>query len=114
MTRLCFRGAPLLALLALAAAPADVSAARILKYSVSVDGRERLWGDGADNGQAAPEIVWRRLATTPLSPADGADPITPDAADPLRATLRGNIVVEVTTAGKAQTGELRLIRSTPA
>ena len=113
MTRLCFRGAALVALVALAAAPADVRAERTLKFTVSINGELRLTGDGADNGQAPQEVVWRRLATTPLHPVEGTEPIPADPANPLRAFVRGNILVEVSTAGRAQASELRLIRSTP-
>ncbi|HKB05199.1 MAG TPA: hypothetical protein VKD90_23445 [Gemmataceae bacterium] len=113
MTRLCFRGAALVALVALAAAPADVRGERTLKFTVSINGELRLSGDGADNGQAPPEVVWRRLATTPLHPVEGAAPIAADPTSPLRALVRGNILVEVSTAGRAQTTELRLVRSTP-
>lgn len=113
-TRLWLTGAPLLALLALAAAPAEARAARVLNFSITVDGKERLWAAGGDNGDDPAATVWNRLTTTQLNPPAGAEPVPPDALDPFRATLRGNIVIAVAYAGKAQVQELHLVRKAPS
>jgi hypothetical protein len=113
-TRLCLGGAPILALLALAAAPAEARAARVLSISITVDGQERLRAAGGDNGESPAVAVWQRLTSTELKPPEGAEPVPADVLDPLRATVRGNIVIDVSYAGKAQVTEVHLVRRTPS
>ncbi len=62
-----------------------------------------------DNGEPGPAIVWRYLTTRPLKPAVGVT-IVADPADPLKATIKGKILVEVRYGGKAEVNELHLDR----
>src|SRR5205807_25169 len=63
-------------------------------------------------GRAGAAGVWRYLRFSQLGPVRGAT-VTPDPDDPLRATLRGEITVDVHYGGKATVKELHLVRQTP-
>jgi hypothetical protein len=112
MTTRLWRGVFLIALLVPAMYPSEAAAGRVLGFTVRLDGKDHLFGSAGDNGEAPPGVVWRRLSSTELAPVDGAE-VKPDADDPLRATLRGNIAIDVTYGGKATVKELRLVRQTP-
>lgn len=111
-TRLCCRAAILIAALSPLAFASNADAARALSFIIRVDGKDSLAGIGGDDGDAAPAVVWRRLASTELKPAPGTD-IKADDANPLRATLRGEIEIDVTYGGKANVKELHLVRENP-
>jgi hypothetical protein len=111
-TRFWCRAAVLTAVLVVLAAPPEAAAARPLSFAIRVDGKDYLAGVGGDNGEAPPAVVWRRLAITELKPAPGVD-VKPDAADPLRATIRGDVEIDVSDGGKATVKELRLVRENP-
>ena len=97
------------ALAILALAPHPALANRTISAAIAVDGKSVLVADGSDNGDAPIELVWRRLASMEFAPAAGAPAVAADTADPLRATLKGDIEVRV-NQGKARVKELRLVR----
>jgi hypothetical protein len=102
----------LLASLIVVLVHAPAHANRIVSIVIQVDGKPHLEGGAADNGGASKEIVWRYLSFRELSPSQGVR-ITTDVNDPLKATLRGKIAIEVTYGGKAEVSELHLVRRTP-
>ena len=102
------------ALAIFALTPHPALANRIISATIAVDGKSVLVADGFDNGDAPIELVWRRLASMEFAPAAGAPAagapaVAADPADPLRATLKGDIEVRV-NQGKARVKELRLVR----
>ena len=110
-------GAMFLAVALLVSGPSAAFAARIGTIEIRVDGKVLLRGSTHDNGAPPPSVVWRYLSRPTgldeLRPEPGVE-IVPDAGDPLRATLKGKIVVEVQFAGKAEVSELRLVRKSPS
>jgi hypothetical protein len=88
----------------------------VLRATVLVDGKPTLSGtvEGTENPPAA--IVWRYLVDLRLRPEPGVA-ITADPGDPLKATLRGDILVRLQYTGQADrevhVQELRLTRKTP-
>jgi hypothetical protein len=111
-TRVCCRAAILIAALSPLAIPSNAEAARALSFIIRVDGKDYLAGIGGDNGDSPPAVVWRRLASTELKAAPGVD-VKSDDANPVRATLRGEIEVDVSYGGKANVKELHLVRENP-
>jgi len=111
-TRLCCRAAILIAALSPLAFASNAHAARALSFIIRIDGKDFLAGMGGDNGDAPPPIVWRRLASTELKPAPGVE-IKADDGNPLQATLRGEIEIDVSYGGKANVRELHLVRENP-
>jgi hypothetical protein len=101
-----------LAVALVALLPSVAHAGRVCATRISVDGKTWLAGAFIDGGLTQPADVWWRLASNELQPADGVT-IPPDPADPLRATLRGKIVIDVQCGGQAEAKELRLIRRAP-
>jgi hypothetical protein len=101
-----------LVLAASALAPASALADRVVSIVIEVDGKPYLGGAAGDSGHPSNAAVWRYLAVRELEPREGVT-ITPDPADPLKATLRGKIVVDVRYGGKAEVEELRLVRRSP-
>ena len=93
--------------------PAPALANRIISASVTVAGGPTLSAGGGDNGDAPMALVWRRLADMELKPGEGSPAVVPDPADPLRATLTGDIEVRV-NEGVARVKVLRLVRQTEA
>jgi len=112
MSTRVWRGVVLVGLLAPAIYPPEAVAGRVLGFTIRLDGKDHLFGSAGDNGEASAADVWRRLSVTELAPVDGAE-VKPDADDPLRATLRGNIAIDVTYGGKATVKELHLVRKSP-
>ena len=102
----------ILALAVVLAPAAPALAMRVVGISVQVDGQPLLTGQHGDQGGAPPAVVWRYLRVSQLGPVQGAS-IAPDPDNPLRATLRGDITVEVRYGGKATVKELHLVRQTP-
>ncbi|HEV8071840.1 MAG TPA: hypothetical protein VGP76_29270 [Planctomycetaceae bacterium] len=84
-------------------------AARYVPITITVDGRPALKGGTGDNGNADPDVVWRYLKNAKLQPI-GDYRVERDSQDPLRATLTGKIILEVSYAGRADLSELKLIR----
>jgi hypothetical protein len=120
MTRPNRRPRLALAALILASVPGDALAdrnrsialaagRRAISVAVEVGGGPSLAAAGADNGDPPPWAVWQRLTDLELKPVDGSPAVAPDPADPLRATLRGDIEVRV-NQDRVRVGELRLAR----
>jgi len=112
MSTRVWRGVVVVALLVPAIYPSEAAAGRVLGFTIRLDGKDYLFGSAGDKGDASPPDVWRRLSVTELAPVDGAE-VKADADDPLRATLRGNIAIDVTYGGKASVKELHLVRKSP-
>jgi hypothetical protein len=90
--------------------PSAALANRTGNITITVDGRVYLHGQYSEIGSSPPAAVWWYCSTTQLQPQEGVQ-ITPDPADPLRAILRGKIVLDVENGDKAEVKELRLVRN---
>jgi hypothetical protein len=87
-------------------------AARYVPISVSLGGKVVMKAGSGDNGNPGPDAVWRYLKDAKLQPVRGFN-IEPDRDNPLRATLKGDVVLDVAYAGRAELPELKLTRATP-
>jgi hypothetical protein len=85
-------------------------AARYVPITISVNGHAVLKGGMSDNGEADADEIWRHLQNAKLEPI-GEYRVDRDPRDPLRASLRGKVVLEVAYAGRAELSELKLIRA---
>jgi hypothetical protein len=97
--------------------PAPASAARLLNFSVELNGQKVLAAIDSDDGLADPGTIWSRLHQKMLTAENGPQfPIKVD--DPLHCQLEGNIVIRATHAGKvlaeAKVSELQLVRTDAA
>jgi hypothetical protein len=88
--------------------PRAAFAARILGISIQVDGKPHLAGRAWDSGSPPKAAVWRYLTSTELRP-EGVE-VPSDPSDPLKATLRGKITINVRYGAKAEVQELHLVR----
>jgi hypothetical protein len=90
-----------------------VSAARLLKFSVELDGRVVLSANHQDNGLADAATVWSYLCNKELIAEAGAK-LSINDDDPHRCQLRGAVVIRVMHAGtiiaEGKVNELRLVR----
>jgi hypothetical protein len=99
-------GAVTSACLAVLATPLAVWAARDVEVSITVDGRDALYSEGADDGHAYGAKAWRRLTRWPLYPMRGFKvPTDPDR--PGWAVLRGKIRISAVFGGAEQWAEVR-------
>lgn len=89
--------------------PSVALASRVGGIKISIDDQKVLSASTFDNGTPPPAAVWRYLSSTELKPADGIT-IPVDESDPLKATLRGKISIDVRYGGSAEVSELRLVR----
>ena len=85
-------------------------AARHVPIAVSIGGKVVIKSGGWDNGRADADTVWRYLKDLKLQPMSGFG-VEPDREDPLRATLKGDVVIDVRYGGRAEITELNLIRA---
>jgi hypothetical protein len=84
-------------------------AARYVPITITVNGHAILKGGINANADADPDALWRHLQNVNLQPiADYR--IEPDPQDRSRSTLAGQIVLEVSYAGRAEISELKLVR----
>jgi hypothetical protein len=86
-------------------------AARYVPMTLSINGKAVLKAGSGDNGSPGPDVVWRYLKNAKFQPTNGFS-VEPDRDDPLRATLAGNVVVDVSYGGRADVSELKLVRAT--
>jgi hypothetical protein len=97
----------ILALGALLLCTQPAFAARFVLFEVSIDGKVVLetgrWDEGADA-----DTVWRYLKQQ-LRPVKGYK-VEVDSNDPLRATLKGKVIIESGYGGQAEVSELKLVR----
>jgi len=84
-------------------------AARLVPIAVSIDGKVVIKSGRWDNGRVGADAVWRYLKDLKLQPIGGLG-IEPDREDSLRATLKGDVVIDVRYGGRAEVSELKLIR----
>src|SRR5579872_6823463 len=75
-------------------------AAHFLRFNVWIDGKAVLEGGVGDDGQDA-DTVWRYLKTSSLRPIRGYR-VEPDPEDPLRATLRGKVIIRAESGGQTE------------
>lgn len=83
-------------------------AVQLVRYQISLDGKPILTTSTAGHNED-PDTIWRFLKRLPLRSVKGYH-IVPDADEPMRATLRGSIIVQVDEGGLAEVYELRLAR----
>lgn len=63
-----------------------------------------------DNGNPGADQVWQYLKQAKLQPIGGFV-VEPDRENPLRATLKGDVVIDVGYGGRAEVSELTLTRA---
>jgi hypothetical protein len=83
-------------------------AVQLVRYQISLDGKPILATSTSGHNED-PDTIWRFLKRLPLRSVKGYR-IVPDRDEPMRATLRGSIVVQVDEGGLAEVHELRLQR----
>jgi hypothetical protein len=86
------------------------------RFSISVDGKAVLWSDlQSDTGNAAEDAgsLWRNLKRLELRPINRYK-VDADSGDPLRATLKGKLIIHEYYAGhdggRAEVPELKFVR----
>jgi hypothetical protein len=114
-------GMPSLVLLAVLAVYLPAPDAGAIVITVDVDGRPYLTGRlasetvgivrGEDESSPGPTVAWKRYSVTPLRPEPGVR-VPTEAGDPLHATLRGQIHINVKQSYELTVQELRLVRQT--
>jgi hypothetical protein len=77
-----------------------VFAARFVPVSVSINGKVVIKSGRWDNGRVGADTLWRYLKDLKFQPIDGLD-VEPDREDPLRATLTGDVAIDVRYGGRA-------------
>ncbi len=85
-------------------------AARYVPIAVSIGGKVVIKSGRWDNGRVGADTVWRHLNELKLQPISGFS-VEADREDSLRATLKGDVVVDVRYGGRAEVTELKLIRA---
>jgi hypothetical protein len=92
-------------------------AARLLGATVQLNGQTVLQSKYQDDDFWGAPTVWRYLGKEPLLVEKGAQ-VQADVADPLRAKLRGSLVIRIQHVDRliveAKAGELTLIRADPS
>ena len=98
-------------------------AMRLTDFEIRLDGSLALLCMHFDDGFASPDVVWDYLKTIeftrPRNAAAGAKggyaegfAVTPDANDPLSATLTGNLQISCRYGGSVAVKSLKLVRKT--
>jgi hypothetical protein len=101
----------LLALIFMLAASAH--AARLVDFTISLDGHVVMESVGFDSGEQPPREVWTYLQNRLFKPKPGFT-VPADAGNPLQATLRGRIRIGTRYGGFADVPSLQLFRDDPA
>src|SRR5262249_36960781 len=83
-------------------------AKRVVDAEVKLDGMVVLTAGGGDDGKPGHD-VWGYLKRYEFRPAERFS-VTPETKDPLKAVLRGEIVVQIDYGGEARTTSLKLVR----
>lgn len=86
----------------------SAQAERLVRIAVLVDGKPVLEGHAGDDGFASPYLVWQHLKGAALNPSPGFQ-VEPAPEVPERATLKGEVVVDVQYAARVKTNELPLM-----
>ena len=84
-------------------------AARYVNYEVSMDGKVVMKTSTWDNGHPDADSVWRGLDGLLFKEVKGFE-AQPDADDALRATLKGNVVIQTAYGGRAEVTQLQLVK----
>ena len=103
--------------------PPMAHAERFIAFEIRLEGNRALSGFRLDDGLASPDVVWDYLKTIeftrPRNAAAGAKGgyvegfvVTPDADDPLRATVTGNLQISCRYGGSVEVKSLKLVRKT--
>jgi hypothetical protein len=87
--------------------PQPAFAVRLVRFSVSIDGKVVLETSTADHGEDA-DTTWRHLKHLYLRPVKGYRVHSDDG--PLRATLKGKVIIQADAGGRAEVTELQLVR----
>jgi hypothetical protein len=82
---------------------------RLVRFTVSIDGKVVLKTSTGDAGEDA-DTVWRYLRRLDLAPVNGYA-VGADRDDPLRATLEGKAAIESAEGGRAEVSGLKLVRA---
>jgi hypothetical protein len=99
-------------------------AENFVKFVVSIDGKVVLVTSTGDEGEGA-DTVWRYLLTLTFRPVTKEDlrsilfkeacvegyKVEADRGDPLRAMLKGKLLIESADGGRAEVTELKLVRA---
>ena len=83
-------------------------ALRFVSFEVLIDGKAVLETSKGDEGEDA-DTVWRYLKDLKLRPVKGYR-LEADGDDPLKATLKGKVVIDAQYGGRAEVKELKLVR----
>jgi hypothetical protein len=81
-------------------------AVHLIRFSISIDGKAVLETSTSDGEDA--DALWRHLKQLQLRPVKGYN-VQPDD-DPLKATLKGKVVIQAAEGGRAEVAELKLVR----
>ncbi len=116
-----FSSSLLLVIVAILTQPRPAAAMRIVDFGIYLNGELILELMLSDRGEA-PDVVWQYLKTHEFAPprrgpagardAGGTFTISPDPADPLRATLTGDIEIFSRYGGSVDLTSLILTRTT--
>jgi hypothetical protein len=82
---------------------------RIVRFTVSIDGKVVLEARRIDTRQQNADTVWRYVDRLELRPVRMYK-VEADGDDPLRATLKGKVVIQTVYGGRAQVSRLELVR----
>lgn len=100
----------ILALGVVVAGASRTFAERLVRISISINGKAVMKAGSGDNGNPTPDEVWRYLKQATFHPVKGFR-LEPDADDPRQATLTGKVVLDVDYGGRADVAQLKLVRA---
>ena len=84
-------------------------ALRYVKFEISIDSRVVLETSQGDNGRADVDTVWKYLNELELRSVKKYQ-VEADTDDPLKATLKGKVVIDAPYGGRVEVKELKLVR----
>lgn len=99
---------PVLALSVFLVSSQSAFAVRLVRFEIIVDRNVVLDTSTGDHAEDA-DTVWGYLKDLKLRPVK-AHRVDPDRGDPLRATLKGKVIIQVDAGGRAEVSELKLVR----
>src|SRR5205085_12448241 len=98
---------PIVAVVALLLFGQSAFAARLVRFSISLDGKVVLSASAGDSGRQDADGVWQYLERLDLHPVNGYA-VEPNAENPLQATLKGKVIVQSVYGGRAVIAHLQL------
>lgn len=84
-------------------------AVRLVRFNVWIDGKVALETFTDDTGEVDADTLWRNLKRLKLGTVKEYK-VEADSDDPLRATLKGKVIIESVYSGRAEVSELKLVR----